>query len=104
MSCKAVRSRAVSGISRASTRVSSFTFARAGLRSSFGRQPIVNIFSRAAIFHHARALELREMTRDARLAHAENFLQLRHRKLLFLEEQEQAEPGRVGEQPEKING
>ena len=68
------------------------------------RQPVINIFPGAAIFDHACVLQLRQMARDARLPHAENFLQLRHRKLLFFEEQEQAEPGRVGEQTEKING
>jgi len=47
---------------------------------------------------------LREMTRNPRLPHPEDFLELRHGKFLFLEEQEQAEPGWVGEEAEKING
>jgi hypothetical protein len=46
---------------------------------------------------------LGEVTRNARLPHAENFLELRDRELLFFQEQEQAEPGRVGEQAKKIN-
>jgi hypothetical protein len=46
---------------------------------------------------------LGEVTRNARLAHAENFLELGNRELLFFQKQEQAKPGRVREQAKKIN-
>ena len=42
------------------------------------------------------------MTRDARLPHAHDVLQLRDRKFLLLEQKDQAQPGRIGEQAEKI--
>jgi hypothetical protein len=37
------------------------------------------------------------------MPHAENFLELRDRQFLFFEKQEEAEPGRVGEEAKKIN-
>jgi hypothetical protein len=37
------------------------------------------------------------------LPHPKNFLELRDRELLFFEEEEEAEPGRVGEEAKKIN-
>jgi hypothetical protein len=44
------------------------------------------------------------MTRDAGLPHAQNFLQLRHGKLVLLQEEKEPEPRRIGEEAEKING
>jgi hypothetical protein len=38
------------------------------------------------------------------LAHPENFLELRYRKLVFFEEKKEAEPGGIREELEKING
>ena len=51
---------------------------------------VVNIFANSPIGYDARALQLGKMTRDAGLAHAQNLLQLRNRKLFLLEEQQQA--------------
>src|SRR5205085_2065057 len=70
----------------------------------FRGQSVVNIFSRAAIFDDAGPFQLGEMTRDARLAHPENFLELGHGKLVFLEKKNEPEPGRIGQELEKING
>src|SRR6266480_2758451 len=39
---------------------------------------VVNIFPNSPISHDTSALQLREMTRDTRLAHTQNLLQLRH--------------------------
>jgi hypothetical protein len=38
------------------------------------------------------------------LTHAKDLLELGHGKLFFLEEEEEAKPGRVGEEAKKING
>jgi hypothetical protein len=47
---------------------------------------------------------MRQVTRNARLAHSKNFLQLGHGKLVFFQEEQEPEPGRVGEETQKING
>ena len=47
--------------------------------------------------------QLREMTGDARLAHAANLLQLRDGKFFLFEKQQQAQPGRIGQKAEQIN-
>jgi hypothetical protein len=52
----------------------------------------------------AGPFQLREMTRDSRLAHPENLLELGHGKLVFFQEKEEPEPGRIGQELEKING
>jgi hypothetical protein len=44
------------------------------------------------------------MTRNARLAHAENLLELGHGKLVLLKKEKEAEPSRVCQELEKING
>jgi hypothetical protein len=44
------------------------------------------------------------MTRDARLPHPENFLELRHRQLFLFQQEEQPKPGWIGQEAEKING
>jgi hypothetical protein len=44
------------------------------------------------------------MTGDTRLAHPEHILQFRDRKFFLFEEQDQAETGRISQEPEKING
>src|SRR5580700_7649802 len=59
--------------------------------AALGR-PIVNIFSRAPIIHHAGPFQLREMTRNTGLAHAQNLLQFRNRKLFLLEQEKQTKP------------
>jgi hypothetical protein len=38
------------------------------------------------------------------LSHPEDLLELGHGKLVLLEEKEEPEPGRIGEELEKING
>ncbi len=65
---------------------------------------VVNIFPNPSIRYHAGPLQLREMTGDARLAHAQNLLKFRHRKLFLFEKQEQAQPGRIRQQSEQIYG
>jgi hypothetical protein len=79
-------------------------FRAGGVALILGGEPIINVLARAAIFHHARALQLGQMTRNARLPHPENLLQLGHGKLVLLEEKNEPEPGRVREQAQKING
>ena len=64
---------------------------------------VVNIFPDPPIFHDAGAFQLGEMTGDARLAHAQNFLQLSHRKLFLPEKKEQTQAGWVCQQSEQIN-
>jgi hypothetical protein len=53
-------------------------------------------FAGAAIFNQAGLLELRQVGGDGALAHDEDFLQLRHRQLLALEKEQDAEPVGVG--------
>src|SRR4029077_5924412 len=65
---------------------------------------IINILSDAAISHHAGPLQLSEVTRNARLAHAQNLLQFSDRKFLLLKKQQQPQPCRIGEQTQQING
>jgi len=38
------------------------------------------------------------------LAHPKNLLELSHGELVLLEEEKEPEPGRIGEELEKING
>jgi hypothetical protein len=61
------------------------------------------VFTGASIFDYAGALELSEVTGNSGLAHAEDFLELSHGQLGLVEEQEKAEAGGVGQQPEQIN-
>src|SRR5205823_4826870 len=61
---------------------------------------IVNIFASAPILDHTGTPQLREMTRDTRLSHAKNVLQLGHRKFLLLEQKEETQPRRIGQEPE----
>src|SRR5205085_541422 len=70
----------------------------------FRRQPVVNIFSRPPIFDDAGPFQLRQMTRDARLPHPENFLKLGYGKFVFLQEKEEAQPRWIGQELQKING
>jgi hypothetical protein len=67
-------------------------------------QPVINILSGAAIRHHPGALQLGEMTGDARLTHPQNVLQFGHGKLFLLEQQQQTQPRRIGEQAQEISG
>jgi hypothetical protein len=66
--------------------------------------PVVNIFPNPSVGYDTRALQLRKMTRDAGLAHAQNLLQLRDGKLFLLEEQQQAKTSRICQQSEQIKG
>jgi hypothetical protein len=65
---------------------------------------VINVFPDAAIGYHAGPLQLSEMTRDARLAHPKNLLQFNDRKILLFEKQQQSQTGRIGKQPQQING
>ena len=64
---------------------------------------VINILAGAPVFHHSSAFQLREMTGDAGLAHAENLLEFCDRQLLLLEEQKQSQAGRIGQEPKQIN-
>ena len=66
-------------------------------------QRVVDVFPRAPVAHEARLPELREMIGNARLAHAEDFLQLDDRKFLFAEQQQHPQPRGVGEQRETFD-
>ena len=50
----------------------------------------------------AGLLELGEMRRDAALADGQDFLQFGHRKLLALQQQQDANPVRIGQQPKRF--
>jgi hypothetical protein len=64
---------------------------------------VISVFAGPTIFDHPGPLELRQVTRDTGLPHAENFLELGHGELCFVEEEEQPESGRIGQEPEQIN-
>src|SRR2546423_10935026 len=70
----------------------------------FRGQTVIDIFPRAPVFNDASALQLGEMARDPRLAHAENLLELGYGKLVFFQEKQEAEPGWIGQELEKIYG
>ena len=65
---------------------------------------VINIFSRATIYHDPGAFQLREMTGDARLAHVQDLLELGHRKLFFFQQEQQSQASRIRQQPQQING
>src|SRR5215468_4926644 len=65
---------------------------------------VINIFPDSSISHHAGPLQLSEMTRNTRLAHAENLLQFSDGKFLLLEKQKQSQASRIGQQSQQING
>ena len=56
---------------------------------------VIDIFPNPAVGHRPGALQLREMTGDTRLTHAQNFLQLGDGKLFLFEEKQQAQTGWV---------
>ena len=66
------------------------------------RQAVVDVFPRAPVDYHAGAFQLRKMTRDSRLAHAHDVLQLGDGEFLLLEEEHEPEPGGICEEPKKI--
>src|SRR5947208_1321162 len=68
------------------------------------RQTVINVLSAAAITDHTGPLQLREVTGNTRLAHGHDLLQLSDREFFLLEQREQAQPGGIGQKPEKING
>jgi len=59
---------------------------------------VVNIFASAPILDHTGTPQLREMTRDTRLPHAKNVLQLGNGEFFLLEQQEQPQSRRIGQQ------
>src|SRR5215471_3797722 len=63
-------------------------------------RPVINIFPDSAISHHAGPLQLSEMTRNTRLAHAEYLLQFGDRKFLLLEKKQQPQTCRISQQPQ----
>src|SRR5215813_5525653 len=65
---------------------------------------VVNVFSHATISHNAGALQLSQMTRNTRLAHAQNLLQFSDRKFLLFEKKQQPQTGRVRQHPQQMNG
>jgi hypothetical protein len=81
--------------------LNNFTHTRASA-VSLKRFPraVINIFPGTTVCHHAGPLQLREMTRNARLTHAKNVLQLGHRKFRFLEQKKETQPRRIGHEPE----
>ena len=68
-----------------------------------GGQAVIDILPGPPIFHHPGAFQLREMTRNPRLAHPENFLKLGHGKFFPFEKKQESQTSRVGQQFQKIN-
>ena len=65
-------------------------------------QRVVDVLSRAPILDQPGLPELREVTGNARLAHAEDFLDLDDGELLLLQEEEETEPGFIGEKAQRF--
>ena len=63
-----------------------------------GGQRVVHVLPVASVNGEAGLAQQREVCRDARLLHPEDFLQFAHSHLALAEEQEDARPGRVREE------
>ena len=61
-------------------------------------QPIKTVLALAPVFHQTSLLQLRQVRRDPALPHGKDFLQFSHRKLFPFHQQQQTQPGRVGDQ------
>jgi hypothetical protein len=66
--------------------------------------PVINVLPNTAIGDNARAFQLRQMAGNARLAHAENLLQLRNGKLFLLEKKNETHSSRISQQSQQIKG
>jgi hypothetical protein len=66
------------------------------------RQPVEGVLAGAAVVHQPGLLELRQVRRNAALALREDLLQLRHRELLLLQQQQQPEPVRDRPPPQRF--
>ncbi len=61
-----------------------------------GREAVEAVLAGAAVFDQAGLLELGEVRGNRALAHDEDLLQLGHRELFGLEQQQDAEPVGIG--------
>ena len=67
-----------------------------------GLQAVEAVLALAAVFDKAGLAELREVGRDAALAHGEEFLKLGDGELFAVEQEENADAGGVGEKAERF--
>jgi hypothetical protein len=66
-------------------------------------QGIIDVFTRAAILHQPGFTQVRQMTGNPGLTHAENLLQLEDGEFFLLQKEEEAEPCFVGEKAQRFD-
>jgi hypothetical protein len=68
----------------------------------FRRQRVVDVFSGTPILDEICFAQMSEMPGDARLSHAEDFLEFEDGEFFLLKEEQEAQPGFIGEQAQEF--
>ena len=67
-------------------------------------QGVINFLARPPIGHGAGPFELSQVTGNTRLPHAKDLLKLGDGEFIVLEQEHEAQPGRIGHGAQEING
>ncbi len=65
-------------------------------------QPVEAVLALLAVFHQARLLQLRQVRRNAALPRRQDFLKLRHGKLLAFQQEQQTQAVRIRQHPKRF--